>query len=273
MRRGASVPQSRVSSTIVPQMRGCVIGRRKFFRRTRQFKFALVLGAIQIIEGRIRHLRVPMSGKVVQLFVASAGDAPDEYRCLEFVVERLNAQFDDLLRIEIIRGSPHYASKTAFKRSLSKVASSDLFVAVFRTHLGPPQNTAFSDTKEGKAFWSGAAYHLSNAIAAHRRMNGSPSIYVFRNIQQSALPANAQDRAMHTLQGRRLNAFLKVQARPKSGDRIVEFYTHASVTEFESKLDAALRQQMLRMGSELAGWDHAVHGLSVHGCVATHDQS
>jgi hypothetical protein len=48
--------------------------------------------------------------QVLRIFVSSPGDVPDERRRVDLVVERLNTEFAERVRIETIRWSPAAAA-------------------------------------------------------------------------------------------------------------------------------------------------------------------
>ena len=68
-----------------------------------------------------------MTEQVLRIFVSSPGDVPDERRRVDLVVERLNTEFAERVRIETIRWeSAYYSAHETFQKQIPEAADCDV---------------------------------------------------------------------------------------------------------------------------------------------------
>src|ERR1700677_2573152 len=133
---------------------------------------------------------------VLNLFVSSPGDVQAERERVEFVVARLNAEYQGRAQIRTIRWETrYYSSHDTFQPQIPEAAASDLVLAVFGARLGSPLPESFPRMPSGEAYPSGSAYEVLSAIEARRRGQGGPDIYVFRRPRAPLVALDAPDRA------------------------------------------------------------------------------
>src|ERR1700684_3028666 len=152
-----------------------------------------------------------MSGEtVLDLFVSSPGDVQRERERVDFVVERLNAEFAGRARIRTIRWETrYYSSHDTFQAQIPEAAASDLVLAIFGARLGSPLPETFPHVPSGEAYPSGSAYEVLSAIEARRKGQGVPDIYVFRRPRAPLVALDAADRDDVEAQWRRVAGFFE----------------------------------------------------------------
>ena len=157
----------------------------------------------------------PMADEtVLNLFVSSPGDVQSERERVDFVVERLNAEFAGRARIRTIRWETrYYSSHETFQTQIPEAAACDLVVAIFGARLGSPLPAHFPPMPTGEPYPSGTAYEVLSAIEARRKGQGVPDIYVFRRPRAPLVALDARDRAEIEAQWRRLTEFFETWFR------------------------------------------------------------
>ncbi|MGO9768899.1 MAG: hypothetical protein ACLPSW_04960 [Roseiarcus sp.] len=213
-----------------------------------------------------------MAGEtVLNLFVSSPGDVQAERERVDFVVERLNAEFAGRARIRTIRWETrYYSSHETFQTQIPEAAACDLVVAIFGARLGSPLPAQFPPMPTGEPYPSGTAYEVLSAIEARREGHGVPDIYVFRRPHAPLVALDASDRAEIEAQWRRLTDFFEKWFRTRSGEFLAAFQEFSTTDEFAGKVEDCLRQWLARRGFVAKGavWDRARLGSPFPGLAA-----
>jgi tetratricopeptide (TPR) repeat protein len=208
---------------------------------------------------------------VLNLFVSSPGDVQSERERVDFVVERLNAEFAGRVRIRTIRWETRfYSSHETFQTQIPEASACDLVLAIFGARLGSPLPERFPPMASGDPYPSGSAYEVLSAMEARRRGQGVPDIYVFRRPQAPLVALDAADRAEIEDQWRRLTAFFETWFRTRSGEFLAAFQEFDSTDAFAHKVEECLRQWLARRGFAAEGerWDRARLGSPFPGLAA-----
>ena len=208
---------------------------------------------------------------VLNLFVSSPGDVQSERERIDFVVERLNAEFAGRARIRTIRWETRfYSSHETFQTQIPEAAACDLVVAIFGARLGSPLPAQFPPMPTGEPYPSGTAYEVLTAIEARREGRGVPDIYVFRRPNAPLVALDASDRAEIEAQWRRLTEFFEKWFRNRSGEFLAAFQEFSTTDEFADKVEDCLRQWLARRGflAKGATWDRARLGSPFPGLAA-----
>ena len=209
--------------------------------------------------------------KTLNLFVSSPGDVQSERERVDFVVERLNAEFAGRARIRTIRWETrYYSSHETFQTQIPEAAACDLVVAIFGARLGSPLPAQFPPMPTGEPYPSGTAYEVLSAIEARRHGEGVPDIYVFRRPRAPLVALDASDRADIEAQWRRLTEFFEKWFRNRSGEFLAAFQEFSTTDEFAAKVEECLRQWLARRGFVAKGavWDRARQGSPFPGLAA-----
>jgi tetratricopeptide (TPR) repeat protein len=208
---------------------------------------------------------------VLNLFVSSPGDVQSERERVDFVVERLNAEFAGRVRIRTIRWETRfYSSHETFQTQIPEAKACDLVLAIFGARLGSPLPEHFPPMPSGEPYPSGSAYEVLSAMEARRRGQGVPDIYVFRRPQAPLVALDAADRAEIEAQWRRLTAFFETWFRTRSGEFLAAFQEFDSTDAFALKVEDCLRQWLARRGFAAKGetWDRTRLGSPFPGLAA-----
>jgi tetratricopeptide (TPR) repeat protein len=209
--------------------------------------------------------------KTLNLFVSSPGDVQAERERVDFVVERLNAEFAGRARIRTIRWETrYYSSHETFQTQIPEAAACDLVVAIFGARLGSPLPARFPLMPSGEPYPSGTAYEVLSAIEARRKSHGVPDVYVFRRPSAPLVALDAVDRAEIEAQWRRLTGFFETWFRNRSGEFLAAFQEFSTTDEFALKVEDCLRQWLARRGFHAKGavWDRARQGSPFPGLAA-----
>src|SRR5580692_5230037 len=103
--------------------------------------------------------------QVLRLFVSSPGDVIPERQRVDLVVERLNSEFEGLVRIETVRWeTSYYSAHDTFQKQIPEAANCDVVVAIFRTRLGSKLPATFPTQPSGEPYPSGTAYEVLSAM-------------------------------------------------------------------------------------------------------------
>jgi tetratricopeptide (TPR) repeat protein len=208
---------------------------------------------------------------VLNLFVSSPGDVQAERERVDFVVDRLNAEFAGRVRIRAIRWETrYYSSHETFQTQIPEASACDLVVAIFGARLGSPLPAQFPPMSSGEPYPSGSAYEVLSAIEARRRGQGVPDIYVFRRPDSPLVALDAVDRAEIEAQWRRLTDFFEKWFRNRSGEFLAAFQEFDTTDEFAVRVEDCLRQWLARRGFVAKGaiWDRARLGSPFPGLAA-----
>jgi hypothetical protein len=155
---------------------------------------------------------------VFRLFVSSPGDVSDERRRVELVVERLNSDFLERMRIEVIRWEiAYYSAHETFQKQIPEAADCDVVVAVFRARLGTQLPETFPHLPSGEAYPSGTAYEVLSAIEARKVRKDLPDIFVFRYPHPPTITLDSVDRAETESQWIRLKTFFDAWFKTRDG--------------------------------------------------------
>jgi tetratricopeptide (TPR) repeat protein len=212
---------------------------------------------------------------VLNLFVSSPGDVWRERERVDFVVERLNAEFRGRALIRTVRWeTQYYSSHDTFQAQIPEASACDLVLAIFGARLGSPLPETFPPMPSGERYPSGTAYEVLSAIEARRRGQGIPDIYVFRRPFAPLVALDAPDRADVEAQWTRLKGFFETWFRNRGGEFLAAFQEFASTDEFAAKVEDCLRQWLERRGfpARNAMWDRAELGSPYPG-LASFDES
>ncbi len=212
-----------------------------------------------------------MAGEItLNLFVSSPGDVQRERERIDFVVERLNAEFAGRARIHTIRWETrYYSSHDTFQTQIPEAAECDLVVAIFGARLGSPLPETFPHMPTGEPYPSGTAYELLSAIEA-RKGRGTPDVYVFRRPSAPLVSLDATDRPDVEAQWAQLTRFFETWFRNRGGQFIAAFQEFATTDEFADKIEDCLRQWLARRGfpAKSATWDRRELGSPFPGLAA-----
>ena len=208
---------------------------------------------------------------VFNLFVSSPGDVQRERERVDFVVERLNADYAGRVRIRTVRWETrYYSSHDTFQAQILEAAACDLVLAIFGARLGSPLPDGFRTMPSGEPYPSGTAYEVLTAMEARRQGRGIPDIFVFRRPAAPLIALDASDRADVEAQWRRLGDFFETWFRNRSGQFLAAFQEFDSTDAFAAKVEDCLVQWLDRHGfpPRASAWDRRRQGSPYPGLSA-----
>ena len=213
-----------------------------------------------------------MAGEtLLNVFVSSPGDVQRERERVDFVVERLNAEYAGRVRLQAIRWETrYYSSHDTFQAQIPEASDCDIVLAIFGARLGSPLPASFPHMPSGESYPSGSAYEVLSAIEARRRGQGLPDVYVFRRPSAPLVALDAADREEIEQQWRRLTGFFETWFRNRGGQFLAAFQEFATTDEFAAKVEDCLRQWLTRRGfpPQVAIWDRRKRGSPYPGLAA-----
>jgi hypothetical protein len=185
---------------------------------------------------------MPEGAQLARIFVSSPGDAPFERSRLERVIERINGEFQDVVRLSAIRWETEfYKAHDTFQAQIPEAAQCDIVVAIFRSRLGTELPAEFPRMPDGRPYPSGTAYEVLTAIQAAKG-RGFPDVYVFRYPLPPTVQLDDPNRGEIESQWERLKAFFEAWFRTAGGQFKAAFQTFKSTDDFEMQAEALLRK-------------------------------
>ena len=212
-----------------------------------------------------------MTEQVVRLFVSSPGDVMPERQRVDLVVERLNSEFQGLVRIDAIRWeNAYYSAHETFQKQIPEAANCDVVIAIFRTRLGSRLPATFPTQPSGEPYPSGTAYEILSALEWRKTSGQIPDVYVFRYPRAPSVELDAPDREEIAGQWAQLKKFFETWFLSSAGEFLAAFQDYSSTDDFAVKVEDCLRQWLARRGFAAQGpvWDRALNGSPFPGLSA-----
>ncbi len=207
----------------------------------------------------------------VKLFVSSPDDALMERRRLAQVVERLNGEIRGIGTVRPVRWeTSFYKAHTTFQRQIPEASECEIVIGILRHHLGTPLPGDFTKMPNGDPYPSGTAYEVLSALEK-RRTADLPDVYVFRYAEPPTVRLDdAAERSRVERDWESVKAFFSDWFFTPEGQFKAAFQTFASTDDFETKVEALLRQwiteRMLHGRSVV--WPVAMRGSPFRGLEA-----
>ncbi len=195
---------------------------------------------------------------------------PERQR-VDLVVERLNSEFEGLVRIETIRWeTAYYSAHDTFQKQIPEAANCDVVIAIFRTRLGSKLPAGFPTQPSGEPYPSGTAYEILSALEWRKTSGQLPDVYVFRYPRAPAVELDAPNREEIAGQWSQLKNFFETWFLNTSGEFLAAFQDYSSTDDFARKVEDCLRQWLARRGYVAQGplWDRALNGSPFPGLSA-----
>ena len=195
---------------------------------------------------------------------------PERQR-VDLVVERLNSEFEGLVRIETVRWeTAYYSAHETFQKQIPEAANCDVVIAIFRTRLGSRLPADFPTQPSGEPYPSGTAYEILSALEWRKTSGELPDVYVFRYPRAPAVELDAPDREEIAGQWTQLKKFFETWFLNTSGEFLAAFQDYSSTDDFAAKVEDCLRQWLARRGYVAHGpvWDRALSGSPFPGLSA-----
>jgi tetratricopeptide (TPR) repeat protein len=195
---------------------------------------------------------------------------PERQR-VDLVVERLNSEFEGLVRIETVRWeTAYYSAHETFQKQIPEAANCDVVIAIFRTRLGSRLPAGFPTQPSGEPYPSGTAYEVLSALEWRKTSGQLPDVYVFRYPRAPAVELDAPNHEEIAGQWQQLKKFFETWFLNASGEFLAAFQDYTSTDDFAAKVEDCLRQWLARRGYVAQGpvWDRTLKGSPFPGLSA-----
>ena len=189
---------------------------------------------------------------------------------METVAERLNGEYEDQVKIEVIRWeTSYYSAHETFQQQIPEAKDCDIVVSVFRARLGTELPAAFCKLPSGDSYPSGTAYEVLSAIASRTAGQPLPDVYVFRCAKSPTIELDDPNGPAIKAEWDRLKKFFDTWFHTPDGRFLSAFQNFESTDDFAAKIEDCLRQWLVRHGLIVAGkvWDRALKGPPFPGLV------
>ncbi len=219
-----------------------------------------------MIEGFLAEL-------TLRLFVSSPSDVAAERVRVKLVTDRLNAQLEGVVRLDVLRWEDaFYTAAQSFQQAIDgaigNMSATDMVLCIVWKRAGLKLNPSIWRRTDGSPYESGTVLEFETAVEVSRKHKGVPDVYLFR---KSAPVVYEADRVTEQLeQYQLLQAVWKRWTESTEGYNTAGYQSFADPDDFEIKLEACLRQWLERRGVVAQGpvWDRAVKGSPFRGLAA-----
>src|SRR5262245_17842305 len=229
-----------------------------------------VTASLQSLQRRARNQaddrsRKNLAERTLRIFVSSPSDVPAERARVKLVADRLNAQLEGIVRLDVLRWEDaFYTAAHSFQEAIDgaigNMASTDMVLCIVWKRAGLKLNPAIWRRADGSPYESGTVLEFETAVDVSRKQSGVPDVFLFR---KSAPVAYDAERVAEQLeQYELLQTVWKRWTESAEGYNTAGYQSFADPDDFETKLAACLRQWLERKGVVAQGphWDRKLRG-------------
>ncbi|MFL5077130.1 MAG: tetratricopeptide repeat protein [Microvirga sp.] len=214
-----------------------------------------------------------MAERTLRVFVSSPSDVAAERARVKVVADRLNAQLEGVVRLDVLRWEDaFYTAAQSFPQAIDaaigNMSATDMVLCIVWKRAGLKLDPSTWRRTDGPPYESGTVLEFETAVEVSRKHNGVPDVYLFR---KSAPVVYEAERVTEQLeQSQLLQAVWKRWTENTEGYNTAGHQSFADPDDFEIKLEACLRQWLERRGVVAKGpvWDRAVKGSPFRGLAA-----
>ena len=150
--------------------------------------------------------------RLLRIFLSSPGDVSEERALAERVFRRLDNEFAQGARLELIlwEHEPLFAH-SGFQQQIPRPSQCDLVVSVLWARLGTRLPADFA-APAGESPMTGTEFEIKDALDAYRRM-GRPNLLIYRKTARPQVDLTSADAGERLLQYRKLQEFCQRELR------------------------------------------------------------
>jgi tetratricopeptide (TPR) repeat protein len=222
-------------------------------------------------------LRVGIEGavteRILRIFVSSPSDVAGERARVKLVADRLNGELEGIVRLDILRWEDgFYTAAHSFQQAIDaavgNMTATDMVLCIVWKRAGLKLNPAIWQRTDGTAYESGTVLEFETAVDVSRKQRGTPDVYLFRKTADVLYRADRANEEMEQYQ--LLQAVWKRWTQSAEGYNTAGYQSFQDADDFETKLEACLRQWLARRGVVAEGpvWDRALKGSPFRGLAA-----
>jgi hypothetical protein len=210
----------------------------------------------------------------LRLFVSSPSDVAAERVRVKLVTDRLNAQLEGVVRLDVLRWEDAFYTvaqsfQQAIDGAIGNMSATDMVLCIVWKRAGLKLNPSIWRRTDGSPYESGTVLEFETAVEVSRKHKGVPDVYLFR---KSAPVVYEADRVTEQLeQYQLLQAVWKRWTESTEGYNTAGYQSFADRDDFESKLEACCamaerRASWRRVRSDPRRQGPAVPGSWPRGC-------
>jgi tetratricopeptide (TPR) repeat protein len=206
-----------------------------------------------------------LAEQTLRVFVSSASDVAAERARVKLVADRLNAQLEGIVRLDVLRWEDaFYTAAQSFQQAIDgaigNMSATDMVLCIVWKRAGLKLDPSIWRRTDGSPCESGTVLEFETAVEVSRKHSGAPDVFLFR---KSAPVVYEADRVTEQLeQYQLLQVVWKRWTESTEGYNTAGYQSFADPDDFEIKLEACLRQWLERRGVVAKGpvRDRAVKG-------------
>lgn len=187
-----------------------------------------------------------------RVFISSPRDVAAERARALRVIERLNGEFRDQLRLAPVAWEEKvYQAAKDFQEQIDLASECQLVVGIFWARTGTPLDPGRYHRPDGRPYESGTVFEVETALD-HARQDGVPDVVLFHKDVDPPLEREA-DPEQQVAQLRLLSAILRRWVQTERGAFKGAFNHFHSTDEFASQLEQFLRDWLANRGHGVTG--------------------
>src|SRR5262245_46684445 len=237
-----------------------------------------VTASLQSLQRRARNQADDRSRKILaertlRVFVSSPSDVAAEWVRVKLVADRLNAQLEGVVRLDVLRWEDaFYTAAQSFQQAIDgaigNMSATDMVLCIVWKRAGLKLDPSIWRRTDGSPYESGTVLEFETAVEVSRSHNGVPDVYLFH--KTAPVVYEAERVAEQFEQYQLLQAVWKRWTESTEGYNTAGYQSFADPDDFEIKLEACLRQWLERRGLVAKGpvWDRADKGSPFRGLAA-----
>ncbi|MCC6889060.1 MAG: tetratricopeptide repeat protein [Hyphomicrobiales bacterium] len=214
-----------------------------------------------------------MAEQTLRIFVSSPADVAAERTRVKLVADRLNAQLEGLVRLDVLRWEDAFYTaahsfQEAIDSAIGNMAATDMVLCIVWKRAGLKLNPAIWRRPDGSPYESGTVLEFETAVDVSRSHGGVPDVFLFR--KTAPVVYDAERVAEQLEQYELLQAVWKRWTETDQGYNSAGYQSFVDPDDFETKLTACLRQWLERKGIVTQGphWDRTLMGSPFRGLAA-----
>lgn len=214
-----------------------------------------------------------MPERALRIFVSSPSDVAAERGRVKLVADRLNAQLEGIVRLDVLRWEDAFYTaaqsfQEAIDNAIGNMASTDIVLCIVWKRAGLKLNPAIWRRPDGSAYESGTVLEFETAVDVSRRQDGVPDVFLFRKSAPVVYDADRVGEQMEQFE--LLKVVWKRWTESDEGYNTAGYQSFADADDFEGKLEGCLRQWLERKGVVAKGprWDRKLKGSPFRGLAS-----
>lgn len=214
-----------------------------------------------------------MAELTLRVFVSSPSDVAAERARVKLVADRLNAQLEGIVRLDVLRWEDaFYTAAQSFQQAIDgaigNMSATDMLLCIVWKRAGLKLDPSIWRRADGSPYESGTVLEFETAVQVSRKHNGVPDVYLFHKTAPVLYEADLVNEQFEQYQ--LLQTVWKRWTESTEGYNTAGYQSFAAPDDFEVKLEACLQQWLERRGVVAKGpvWDRAVKGSPFRGLSA-----